>query len=56
MLAKIDGNAIWESRTVKLLGITIDSELKFDELIDSVRMKVLRKVTVLMSKKTSRFQ
>ena len=52
MLAKIDGNAIWESRTVKLLGITIDSELKFDEL----PMKVLRKVTVLMSKKTSRFQ
>ena len=30
MWAKIGDNQIWGSRTVKLLGITIDKELKFD--------------------------
>lgn len=49
MLAKIGDNTAWESRTIKLLGITIDNELKFDELIDNVSMKALRKFTVLMT-------
>ena len=31
MRAKIGDNKIWESKTVKLLVITIDNELKFDE-------------------------
>ena len=29
--AKIVDNRIWESRIVKLLGIPIDNELRFDE-------------------------
>ena len=33
----------------KLLDITIDNELKFDELIDNVSMRALRKFTVLMT-------
>ena len=49
MLAKIGDNTAWESRTIKLLDITIDNELKFDELIDNVSMRALRKFTVLMT-------
>ena len=46
MWTKIGNDKIWESRTVKLLGITIDNELKFDEHID-VCMKADRKLSVL---------
>ena len=46
MWAKIGNDKIWESRTVKLLGITIDNELKFDVHID-VCMKAQRKLSVL---------
>ena len=45
--AKIGDDQIWESRTVKLLGITIDNELKFDEHISNVCDKAQRKLTVL---------
>ena len=38
---------ICESRTVKLLGITIDNELKFDKYISKVCKKAQRKLTVL---------
>ena len=47
MWAKICDDQIWESRTVKLLGITIDNELKFDEYISNVCKKAQRKLTVL---------
>ena len=47
MWAKIGDEQIWEFRTVKLLGITIDSELKFDEYISNVCKKAQRKLTVL---------
>ena len=47
MWAKIGNDKIWESRTVKLLGITIDNELKFDEHIDNICMKAQRKPSVL---------
>ena len=47
MWAKIGDNQIWESRTVKLLGITIDNELKLDEYISNVCKKTQTKVTVL---------
>ena len=30
MWAKIDDDQIWECRIVKLLGITVENELKFD--------------------------
>ena len=48
MWAKIADDKICESRAVKLLGITIDSEFKFDEHISNVYMKAKRKLTVLM--------
>ena len=51
MWAKIGDDKIWESKTVKLLGITIDNELKFDEHISNVYMKAQRKLTVLMRMK-----
>ena len=47
MWAKIGDDQIWESRTVKLLGVTTDNELKFDEYISNVCKKVQRKLTVL---------
>ena len=47
MWAKIGDDKIWESRTVKLVRITIDNELKFDEHISNVYMKAQRKLTVL---------
>ena len=36
MWVKISDDQIWESRTVKLLGITIDNELEFDEYISNI--------------------
>ena len=36
MCAKIGDDQIWESRTAKLLSVTIDNELKFDEYISNV--------------------
>ena len=48
MCANIGGGKIWESRTVKLLGIIINNELKFDQCITNVYYKVQGKLTVLM--------
>ena len=31
---------IWETRTIKLLGITIDNKLKFDEYISNAGKKL----------------
>ena len=45
--AKIGDDQVRESRTVKLLGITIDHELKFDEYINNVCKKAQRKLTIL---------
>ena len=39
---------ICENRTVNILGITIDNELKFDEHITNIRIKANRKLTVLI--------
>ena len=47
MLAKIGDDQIWGSRTVKLLGVTIDNDLKFDDYISNVCKKAKRKLTVL---------
>ena len=33
---------IWETRTIKLLGITIDNKLKFDEYISNACKKGLK--------------
>ena len=47
MWAKIGDDKIWETKTVKLLGIRIDNVLKFDEHIGNVCTKAQRKLTVL---------
>ena len=39
---------IWETRTVKLLGITIDNDLKFDEHLNNVCLKANRKLSALI--------
>ena len=46
--AKIGNDKIWETRTVKLLGITIDNDLKFDEHLNNVYLKANRKLSALM--------
>ena len=37
---KIGNNRIWENGTVKLLGISIDNELKLNEHLSNVCLKV----------------
>ena len=37
---------IWGNRTVKLLEITIDNELKVDEHLTTICLKVNRKLTI----------
>ena len=46
--AKIGNDKIWEIRTVKLLGITIDNELKSDEHLNNVCLKANMKLSALM--------
>ena len=43
---KIGNNRPWESRIVKLLGITIDNKLKFNEHLSNVCLKVNSKLPV----------
>ena len=38
---------MWENRTIKLLEITIDNELKYDEHLTNICIKANRKLTVL---------
>ena len=40
MWVKIGDDTIWELRTVKLLGITIDNQLKFYEHIDNLCIRI----------------
>ena len=45
--AKIGNDKIWESSDVKLLGVTIDNELKFDKHVLKICSKASRKLSVL---------
>ena len=45
--AKIGTDLIWESNSVKLLGITIDNHLKFDKCISLLCIKANRKLFAL---------
>ena len=45
--AKIGTDLIWESNSVKLLGITIDNHLKFDKHISLLCAKATRKLSAL---------
>ena len=47
MFVNIGKDIIWESNTVKLLGITIDKELKFDKHINQVCSTANKKLNVL---------
>ena len=47
MWAKIGNDKIWESSDVKLLGVTIDNELKFDKHVSKICSKANRKLSVL---------
>ena len=47
MFINIGSNRIWESKTVELLGITIDKNLKFDKLVNKICSKAIRKLNVL---------
>ena len=47
MFVNIGKDIIWESKTVKLLGITIDKELKFDKHINQVCSTANKKLNVL---------
>ena len=43
MWAKIGNDIIWESNTVKLLGITINNQLKFNEHVLNICKKSQQK-------------
>ena len=55
MWVRIRDDKIWENRTVKLLGITID-ELKFDEHLTNICIKANRKLSFDKNEKIFRFQ
>ena len=55
--AKIGNDRIWETKAVKLLGVTIDNELKFDVHLNNVCLKANRKLPrINKNKKVTRFQ
>ena len=47
MFVNIGKDIIWESKTVKLLGITIDKELRFDKHINQVYSTANKKLNVI---------
>ena len=47
MWVKLDRNIVWESNDVKLLGITLNNELKFDQHVSNICSKGNRKLSTL---------
>jgi len=47
MFVKIGGDLLWEKKSVKLLGITIDSALNFNQHIHEICSKANRKLSAL---------
>jgi len=45
--AKIGDDKIWESQSVKLLGINIDNQLKFDSYVLEIYSKANRRLSAL---------
>ena len=46
MWVKLDRDIVWESSDVKLLGITLDNNLKFDKYVSNICSKANRKLSV----------
>ena len=46
MGVKLDRDIVWESSDVKLLGITLDNNLKFDKYVSNICSKANRKLSV----------
>ena len=47
MWAKLTRDIVWESNDVKLLGITVDNNLKFDKHVSNICSKANRKLSAL---------
>ena len=47
MWAKLDRDIVWESNDVKLLGITLNNNLKFDKHVSNICSKANRKLSTL---------
>ena len=47
MWAKLDRDRVWESNDVKLLGITLGNNLKFDKHVSNICSKANRKLSAL---------
>ena len=47
MLAKLNQDIVWESNDAKLLGVTIDNNLRFDKHVSNIFLKVNRKLSAL---------
>ena len=45
--ARVGNDIIWEDKEVKLLGVTIDNELKFNSHVTVICLKANRKLSVL---------
>ena len=48
MWVRVGQDKIWEDKEVKLLGITIDNELKFDRHVSDICLKANRKLSALI--------
>ena len=43
-MGKLDRDLVWEDNDVKLLGITLDNDLKFDKHVSNICSKANRKL------------
>ena len=47
MWAKLDRDLVWESKDLKLFGITVDNNLKLDKHVSNIYSKANRKLSEL---------
>ena len=46
-MAKLDRDIVWESKDLKLFGITLDNNLKLDKHVSNIYSKANRKLSEL---------